>query len=83
MLVAGVTLYDAVAGPPDHEYVLAPVAVSVVEEPEHTLVTPEIVIVGGILTVTVVEEDVEPRPCALYTVTEYCPLELTVIDCVV
>ena len=47
VLLVGETVYAAVAGPPVHAYVEAPLAVNVVEAPEQIVLVPEIVTVGN------------------------------------
>ena len=51
-LFTGETVFVGPVGPPDHEYVEAPLAVKVVDEPLQIVVTPEMDTVGTGLTVT-------------------------------
>lgn len=51
VVIVGLTAYAAVKGPPDHVYVIAPLPVSVLENPEQIdELVAEIVIVGAVLT---------------------------------
>lgn len=80
-----VAVIACVVAPLLHNHELPADAVNSTDPPTQNVVGPPALMVaaGRVFTITSVSAEVEEQPDALVTVTEYKPLEFTVIDCVV